>query len=308
MFKTFAISSLASTLAVFVLSLASTGTANAQLLKNGYFSQNVGLNKLVCGPGPSAATDWSQFIVVPSSYLCTDVEQVGLFGFTVDAIRLQTDGAEWPQAAMGNGFGQSWARGLPCITASFWVKVVSGEVTGNLVSATGPFVQFPVFKPTQPTPTWKKYSQVASNVVGLWFETLHPVGILPSLFSAPVNYLVTWAQAQSCLTGPPPLIDLSQYLSYDPFYYLENPEGPVAKTRITNTSSVTVREPVHVLLEGITPALSVVNPDGDYLGTPFIDLSGSLAPGQSEDVTVQFVASPSGAIPTFRVKLAAGDF
>ncbi|MBV9266805.1 MAG: hypothetical protein JO061_11615 [Acidobacteriaceae bacterium] len=307
MIKMLALSRSAATAAVFVLGLAATGTANAQVLKNGWFSQNVGLNKQICGQplvGPSAATDWTESIVVTdkefgtNSYFCTDVEKIGFF---TDAIRVQTNGGDSQQWSQGNGLWQSWGRSLPCITASFWVKVVSGEVTGNLVLATGPFVEVPVFQPIQPAPAWKYYHQVASNVSALAFETLHPAGIIP-----PVNYLGTGALAQSCLIFPP-IIDLSQYLSYDPFYSLENPGGPVEKIRITNTSSVTVSGPIHVLLEGIAPPLSVVNPDGDYLGTPFMDLSGSLAPGQSEDVTVQF-ASSSGAIPTFRVKLAAGDF
>jgi hypothetical protein len=59
-----------------------------------------------------------------------------------------------------------------------------------------------------------------------------------------------------------------------------------------------VEGPVHLLLEGLPPGRAVVNPSGDYLGTPFIDLkSRSLAPGETEDVTIRFNADSSGRFP-----------
>jgi len=114
---------------------------------------------------------------------------------------------------------------------------------------------------------------------------------------------------ESLLDRLPPLKDLSQYLSCDPYYSLKNPGGPVQQFRVTNTSSTTVSGPIHLLVEGIAQGRSVVNPDGDYLGSPFINLvSTSLAPGQSEDVSVQFNNDSTGAIPTFQALLASGDF
>jgi hypothetical protein len=309
MLKTYAISRLAAAAAVFAFALAPAGRANPNILLNGLFSQ-VGPNNPAClqsfNSAPSAALDWFQFNVIPGSYLCTDVE---FFGF-LPAIRVLTNGGDStnPQVAMGSGFGQSFVRPLGCTKSSFLVNVAAGQVTGNLVSAQGPFVEYPVFKPTG---GWKLYSQVASDVIGLWFETLSPNGLIPTPPSggAPVNYLVANAQATSCLNGFPPIIDLSQYFSYDPFYNLKNPGGPVATTRITNTSSVAINGPIHMLLEGVTPRLSVVNPDGDYLGTPFVNLvSGSLAPGQSETITIQFDGDATTPSPSFRVKLASGDF
>jgi hypothetical protein len=187
---------------------------------------------------------------------------------------------------------------------------VSGEVLGNLVSTTGPFVSFTsTLHPTNGA--WKHFSSVANSVSGLWWETLNPVGIIPStnLFTAPVEYLVRDVQVNACTNGYPPIKDVSQYLAYDPFYYIKNPGGPVEKIRITNTSSVTVSGPIHVFLERLTPGRSVANPDGDYLGSPFVTLvSTALAPGQSEDVSVQFNADSAGSIPDFRVRLASGQF
>src|SRR5262249_36646559 len=74
-------------------------------------------------------------------------------------------------------------------------------------------------------------------------------------------------------------------------------------------SSVAVQGPIHVLIQGLTSGRAVANPDGDYLGRPFVDLvSSSLAPGQSENVTSHFNSDSTGSIPSFRVQLAYGDF
>jgi hypothetical protein len=110
---------------------------------------------------------------------------------------------------------------------------------------------------------------------------------------------VTNAQTQSCIIGAPAVKDLSQSLSFDPFDYQRSPGHTVAKTRVTNITSVTVKGPVQVLLEGMPQGHRVVNPDGDYFGSPFITLvSGSLAPGQSEDVTVEFDGDLTDAMPS----------
>ena len=313
MFVKFAISKLAATAAVLALGLASAGTAKASATLNWNFFLIGPNGNPVCSSipgapsgGPSAAADWSQFAVVPGSYICTHVEPFGFLNF---ALRVRTNGGAWPAAAMGNGFAQSFSP-LSCAVASYWYKVVSGEVLGNLVSVKGPFVNFNTTLHNT-NGAWKHFSSIATNVNGLAWETLSPVGILPStsLFTAPVEYLIRDAQVNACVGGLSPVKDLSQYLAYDPFWYIKNPGGPVMTVRITNTSSVKVDGPIHIFLDGMTQGRSVVNPDGDYLGSPFVTLaSSSLAPGQSEEVTVQFNADTAGSIPSFRVRLGSGAF
>ena len=81
------------------------------------------------------------------------------------------------------------------------------------------------------------------------------------------------------------------------------------KIQIKNVSSVAVQGPIHLFIEGLTSGRTVANPDGDYLGTPFMNLvSGSLAPGQTEDVTIYFNSNRAGTLPTFRVQLVSGSF
>src|SRR2546425_747543 len=123
MFKVFATSQLAA--AVVLLGLTPTGTAHANVLVNGNFLLTGPNGNPVCSnmPGPkpgwSAASDWYQFAVVPNSVICTDLEWVAIF---TRAIRVRTNGGDWPGAAMGNGFGQSF-RPMACAKASFWINV-----------------------------------------------------------------------------------------------------------------------------------------------------------------------------------------
>jgi hypothetical protein len=105
------------------------------------------------------------------------------------------------------------------------------------------------------------------------------------------------------------LVDAQQNRIVALKHELEHPGGPVASLMITNHSSVTVEGPIHVLLQGMTPGRSLINPDGDYLGSQFVTLTSSaLAPGQWERVTLQFDGDSTTAAPSFRVRLAAGDF
>ena len=92
-------------------------------------------------------------------------------------------------------------------------------------------------------------------------------------------------------------------------YAVNDPAGPVEKIRITNVSSVTVQGPFHVLLDGLPAGRAVVNPDGDYMASPFMTLTSvSLEPGQTEEVTIHFNADPAGTIPGFHVRIISGNF
>jgi len=172
------------------------------------------------------------------------------------------------------------------------------------------FIDFKtVLQPVPNNPTaWKPFTSMwDQGAEGIAFETLSPVGIIPE-----VNYQLMDASVESC-TGLPIIKDVWElacaYPNCLPFYTLTDPGGPVEKFRVTNMSSVAVQGPIHVLIEGLPSGRAVVNPDGDYRGSPYVNLvSSSLGPGQSEDVTIQFNAISTGAIPGFRVRLVSGDF
>lgn len=307
MFSTFTISDLAATAAVFVISFASPGKANANVLLNGWVNQPGPNGSHVCISGPasswSAAANWYQFAVVPGSYLCTDLETAGWF----PDMRVRTNGGDWLHASQGNGIGQSF-RPLGCAIATYWYNVTSGTITGNLVSVNGAFIDFgTVLKPANNS--WKLFKSIwTQGSEALAFETLTPIGIIPA-----ANYEIMDADVEPCSSAPP-LKDLSNYLTCaqpgcPPISFSNDPVDPWEIIQITNVSSVPVEGPIHMLLDGLTSGRAAVNPDGDYLGTPYINLvSSSLAPGQSEDVTIHFNSQSTGAIPSFRVRLASGDF
>src|SRR5438552_16259689 len=121
MFKKFAVSKLAATAAVFVFILGLAGTANANVLINGNFTQLGPNGSPTCLRGPasgwSAAAAWSQWAVVPHSYICTDLEKWAGF---LPNIRVRTNGGDW--ASLGNGFGQSF-QPLPCAIATYLYNV-----------------------------------------------------------------------------------------------------------------------------------------------------------------------------------------
>ena len=110
------------------------------------------------------------------------------------------------------------------------------------------------------------------------------------------------AEVGPCLVA---VKDLS-YLTYE-ISYLRSSVGPVAKIRVTNTGSLMVEGSIHALLEKVTPGFRVINPDGDYLDSPFVTLpSTALAPGESAEMTVQFDTQSTGAVPEFHVRLISG--
>ena len=107
-----------------------------------------------------------------------------------------------------------------CASASFAIQVQTGQVTGNLVRADGPFVAYPIFTPTN---GFKLYTQVAFvPVVGLWFETLSPAG---PTGQPGVNYFIKDAQVGPCLTAVPN--DLTRQLSHYTIEAQPNPAAPL---------------------------------------------------------------------------------
>lgn len=310
MFKPYAISKGVVLAAAFAFCLASAGPADANVLVDGWFTQPGPNGSQVCMRGPtsgwSAAANWYQWAVVPYSYICTYLETTFL-----PRIRVRTNGGKWLSAFSGNGIGQNFAP-IKCATASYWYNVVSGEVTGNLVrSDNNAFIDSgTVLKPVPNNPAaWKHFTSVwDKGAEALYFETLDPVGIIPE-----VNYQLMDAEVLPCTTAPP-IKDLSNYLTCSqpgcpPISFSNDPSDPWEKIQIKNVSSVTVQGPIHLFIEGLTSGRAVANPDGDYLGNPYMNLvSGSLAPGQSEDVTIYFNSDRTGSIPTFRVNPVAGTF
>jgi hypothetical protein len=289
------------TLIIFGLAVFSMGVANAgELIKNGDFSlpglngNPVLFNSAGQQFGPSAALDWIQFKVVPYGFLSTQVEPVGLSGH---ALHVRTDFGHWAPSYMGNGFAQNFNK-VDCAKVSFEYMVMRGEVTGGLVTATGHL--FDSSHLTYTGRAWKPYTEVPNEPVsGIAFETMSELG---------ADYLIRNLHAQPCdPLDPLKLKDMSQYLAIDHFYYLRNPGGPVAKIRITNRSGTPIDGPFHAMIQNLERGRYVINPDGNYLGSPFMTLnSRRLAPGESEEVTLQFDPNPDGAIPPFDLKVMSG--
>ncbi len=310
MLKQYAVSKAAVLAAAFVFCLASPGPANANVLVNGWFTAPGPNGPHICitgsASGWSAAANWAQWAVVPGSYICTDLETTFL-----PRIRVRTNGGAWPAASSGNGIGQSFAP-IKCAVATYWYNVVSGQVTGNLVrSDNNAFIDFvTVLKAIPNNPgAWKHFISIwDQGAEGLAFETLAPAGII-----AEVNYQLMDADIEAC-TAAPPIKDLSNYLTCSqagcpPISFSNDPSDPWVKIQLKNVSSVAVQGPIHLFIEGLTSGRAVANPDGDYLGSPFMDLvSSSLAPGQTEDVTIRFNSDRAGSIPIFRVTPVSGGF
>ena len=211
---------------------------------------------------------------------------------------------------MGNGFRQGFAP-LSCGKATFWYNVRNGEVVGNFISSlTNTLVdKKSVLQPVANAPnTFQLFTTIRKNVNGLAFETVDSFGIIPER-----HYRIMLADVEACPV-PPPIKDLSGYVTCavagcPPIDFQHDPVSPVETIRIVNSSNMTVEGPVHLLLEGLSQGRAVVNPSGDYLGTPFVDLkSRSLAPGETEDVTIRFNADSTGSVPTFRLRFVSGDF
>jgi hypothetical protein len=76
---------------------------------------------------------------------------------------------------------------------------------------------------------------------------------------------------------------------------------------ITNISGSAISGPLQILLTGMTAGVTLVNATGSLSGTPYmtVPMSGSLAPGQSVTVSVQF-KNPLNATINFTPALYSG--
>ena len=59
---------------------------------------------------------------------------------------------------------------------------------------------------------------------------------------------------------------------------------------------MTLLAPLKVVIEGLPASVTVVNAGGSYYSKPYLKLTGSLAPGSSQNVQVQFKNTSSTAI------------
>jgi predicted extracellular nuclease len=76
---------------------------------------------------------------------------------------------------------------------------------------------------------------------------------------------------------------------------------------ITNNSAQTIAAPIQVVLTNLTPGVTLANATGSFAGSPYITAAGSLAPGASLSVPVQF-SNPSNSPINTTVKIYTGAF
>ena len=65
---------------------------------------------------------------------------------------------------------------------------------------------------------------------------------------------------------------------------------------VSNTGTVALKAPLKVVIEGLPASVVLVNSAGAYYGQPYLKLNGSLAPGSSASVQVQFKNTGSTGI------------
>jgi hypothetical protein len=68
------------------------------------------------------------------------------------------------------------------------------------------------------------------------------------------------------------------------------------KITVSNTGTVPLLAPLKVVIEGLAPGVTLVNAAGAYYGQPYLNLTGTLAPGSSASVQVQFKNSTGTGI------------
>lgn len=68
------------------------------------------------------------------------------------------------------------------------------------------------------------------------------------------------------------------------------------KVTVSNTGTVPLQAPLKVVIEGLSSSVTLVNAAGTYYGQPYLKLTGTLAPGSSASVQVQFKNSASTGI------------
>jgi hypothetical protein len=76
---------------------------------------------------------------------------------------------------------------------------------------------------------------------------------------------------------------------------------------ITNNSAQTIAAPIQVVLTNLTPGVTLANATGSFAGSSYITAVGSLAPGASLSVPVQF-SNPSNSLINTTVKTYTGAF
>jgi hypothetical protein len=149
-------------------------SARANLVANGGFDTVGPIGSPVMTPGQgsnlSAAANWTQFAIVPESYIRTDLLPTTDPTGSGSMIHVVTDNGDWPPAHFGNGFDQNFSTAGAAVL-NYDLYVVSGQVTGGLVLAsTGAYVDFPTFGPTG---GWIHVTDVSSQPVNVVaFETL----------------------------------------------------------------------------------------------------------------------------------------
>ncbi|GAO37203.1 5'-nucleotidase [Sulfuricella sp. T08] len=68
------------------------------------------------------------------------------------------------------------------------------------------------------------------------------------------------------------------------------------KVTVSNTGTVPLLAPLKVVIEGLPSSVTLVNAVGAYYGQPYLTLTGTLAPGSSTSVQVQFKNSAGTGI------------
>jgi hypothetical protein len=81
----------------------------------------------------------------------------------------------------------------------------------------------------------------------------------------------------------------------------------VSTVTVKNTSGSSIAGPLQVLLTNLTAGVTMTNNTGTYSGSPYITVSaGSLAPGASASVSIQFTNPSNGFIGFTPVTYSGG--
>ena len=81
----------------------------------------------------------------------------------------------------------------------------------------------------------------------------------------------------------------------------------VGTITVTNTGTQTIASPIEVVLNGLTPGVTLANAAGSFGGSPYVTANTSLAPGQSVSLPVQY-SNPGNVAITMTLKIYSGAF
>jgi len=81
----------------------------------------------------------------------------------------------------------------------------------------------------------------------------------------------------------------------------------VGTITVTNTGTQTIASPIEVVLNGLTPGVTLANAAGSFGGNPYVTANTSLAPGQSVSLPVQY-SNPGNVAITMTLKIYSGAF